>query len=64
MTREMNKPDWHNEWIKKYDWSEIRKLQKVDCQIEVKGDWVKSTQRILNPDIADFFWTTCERYSK
>lgn len=60
MTREMNKPGWHNKWVKKYDYSEIKKLQKVDCLTEVKGEWVKPKERVLNPDIAEFFWNCCK----
>ena len=44
MTREMNKPDWHNKWVNKEE--------------------EKPRERILNPDIADFFWATVERYRK
>lgn len=61
MTREMNKPEWHNKWLKKYDWSEIRKLQKINCQIEVNGEWVKPKPRTLNPDVAEFVQVLNER---
>lgn len=79
MTREMNKPDWHNNWIyrertdngtfikefyKKNTLEEIRKLQKVDCRIELSGEWVKPKERVLNPLIAEFFYQTNERLKK
>ena len=38
MTREMNKPDWHEKWVNKD----------------------KPKERILNPDIAEFFWNCCK----
>ena len=37
MTREMNKPDWHNMWVNKD----------------------KPKQRVLNPDIKEFFERCC-----
>ena len=47
MTREMNKTDWHNKWVKKDKGSDN------NVYIEQK--------RVLNPDIAEFFYKTNER---
>lgn len=29
---------------------------------EIEGYWKQPKQRELNPDIAEFFWATCERF--
>ena len=63
MTREMNKPDWCNKWVKKYDYSEIEKLQKVDCLTEVKGKW-KTRERVLDDWIKPFVDSVNERFKQ
>lgn len=64
MTREMNKPDWHSKWVKKYDYAEIEKLQKVDCLTEVKGEWVKPKQRKLDDWIKPYIDSINERFKQ
>ena len=49
MTREMNKPEWH------YKWVSIKLPHEGATAILVKEE------RILNPDIAEFFYATKER---
>ena len=65
MTREMNKPDWHNKWVCKGECS--CEECGADCEIDDDGN-IHSISldriRVLNPDIADFFWATVERYRK
>lgn len=42
MTREMNKPEWHNKWV------------FFDKEIEMKEYLPIKRERTLNPDIAEF----------
>ena len=55
MTREMNKPDWHYKWVHR---------EGTDLINGAYNNEVYIVKRELNPDIADFFWATCERFKQ
>lgn len=53
MTREMNKPYWHNKWVNRPDrWCICTCDECNDC---------KPKQRVLNPDVAEFVKVLNER---
>lgn len=60
MTREMNKPEWHNKWLsgKIYLTADTPK-EAIEY---LNTDFPFPPQpRTLNPDIAEFFYATNER---
>ena len=54
MTREMNKPEWIK-WRK--IWIDAHNFEIVEIKEKPK-------ERVLNPDIAEFFYQTNERLKK
>lgn len=58
MTREMNKPDWCGYDRLCGDFVQAKWLNyNTDC---CKKCEYNKQQRILNPDIAEFFWNCCK----
>ena len=49
MTREMNKPEWHEIWKDAHEF-QIGKIKVTEYK----------KQRVLNPDIAEFFERCCK----
>ena len=65
MTREMNKPEWHNKW--KFEECKTCKSKSTYCEIfcvnndRYRNKTTKPKQRVLNPDIEEFVKVLNER---
>ena len=64
MTQKMNKPRWA---------SDCKECMNLSCEIKKNIDKVQNTicicreyqkERVLNPDIAEFFYATNERFKQ